>query len=145
MQNIKKLIDAKGVKPTLHRIKILEYLMTHENHPTVDRIYEDIVSSIPTISKTTVYNTLKIFVNKDIITELTITGSETHYDIKGDDHHHFYCTQCKKIFDIHSNCNYDCNLKKDIDGNRINTYQCYYKGICKNCLNKTKIKRSRES
>lgn len=136
MENIKNLISHKGVKPTFHRIKILEYLMSHENHPTVDRIFEDIVKSIPTISKTTVYNALKIFVDKDIITELTITGSETHYDIKDESHHHFYCTQCKEIYDIESNCNYDCNVKKKVDGNLINSYQCYYKGICKNCLKK---------
>ena len=137
MENIKNLFNNKGVKPTFHRIKILEYLMTHENHPTVDKIYEDIVQSIPTVSKTTVYNTLKIFVDKDIITELTITGSETHYDMKDDDHHHFYCTQCKKIYDIEPHCNHDCNMKKIIDGNLINSYQCYYKGICKNCLKKS--------
>ena len=134
MENIKNLINNKGVKPTFHRIKILEYLMAHKNHPTVDKIYEDIVKSIPTISKTTLYNTLKIFVDKGIITELTITGSETHYDMKHGDHHHFYCTQCKQIFDVHSNCSYDCNMKESVDGNRIDSYQCYYKGICKNCL-----------
>ncbi len=136
VENIKKFIDNKGVKATLHRIKILEYLMKAKNHPTVDKIYEDIVKIIPTISKTTVYNTLKIFLEKDMISELTITGSETHYDFNDHNHHHFYCKKCGKIYDIDSDCDYTCSLKDEIDGNIINSYQCYYKGICKNCLKK---------
>lgn len=139
MKNIKNLIENKGVKPTLHRIKILEYLQENMSHPTVDRIYEDIVKIIPTISKTTVYNTLKIFVEHEIITELTITGNETHYEMNHDNeqHHHFYCTQCKTIYDIESDCDHQCTKKTEIGGNKINSYQCYYRGICKECLKKT--------
>ena len=117
MNDIKKLIDNKGVKATLHRIKILEYLMKARNHPTVDKMYADIVKNIPTISKTTVYNTLKIFAEKNMVSELTITGSETHYDINDHDHHHFYCIECKNIYDIDSECNYACSEKNEIDGN----------------------------
>ncbi|MBN2280538.1 MAG: transcriptional repressor [Candidatus Marinimicrobia bacterium] len=138
MNNIKNLIDDKGVKPTYHRIKILEFLQNNKNHPTADKIYEEIVKYIPTISKTTVYNTLKIFVEKEIIEELTITGNETHYELTEDTgpHHHFYCTQCKTIFDIEAECNQECSKKNDIDGNKVQSYQCYYKGICCNCLRK---------
>jgi len=138
MENIKNLIDNKGVKPTYHRIKILEYLQDNMNHPTVDKIYEDIVKSIPTISKTTVYNTLKIFTEKEIILELTITGNETHFEMNddGNPHHHFYCTDCKTIYDLESECDYNCNTKTDIEGNKVQSYQCYYRGICKECLSK---------
>ena len=140
MENIKKVFQDKGVKPTYHRIKIMEYLANSKTHPTADKIYENIVRSIPTVSKTTVYNTLKIFVEKEMISELTITGSETHYDTLDEDHHHFYCMKCKQIYDMESACDYTCSKKEKIDGNEIHSYQCYYKGICKNCLKNTEEK-----
>ena len=37
------------------------------NHPTVETIYKELIDEIPTLSKTTVYNTLKQFVNILII------------------------------------------------------------------------------
>ena len=55
---IKNILSKNGIKPSLHRMKILDYLLKMKNHPTVDTIYKDISGDIPTLSKTTVYNTL---------------------------------------------------------------------------------------
>jgi len=136
MKNIKNLIDDKGVKPTYHRIKILEYLVKHENHPTVDIIYEDIISDIPTISKTTVYNTLNLFVEHNLIKALNVTGTETRYDADNDIHHHFLCKKCGGIYNVNAICNFDCEDQSIIDGNEIHEIQSYFKGICKHCLEK---------
>ena len=66
----KKLVDMKslqehliknGINPSFQRLKILEYLMNNDTHPTVDNIYNALIDIIPTISKTTIYNTLKLF------------------------------------------------------------------------------------
>jgi len=50
----------KDIKPSYQRIKIFEYLYHEMNHPTADVIFKNLVNDIPTLSKTTVYNTLKI-------------------------------------------------------------------------------------
>ena len=47
------------IKPSLQRMAIMEYLMSHLTYPTADSIFNDLYSLIPTLSKTTVYNTLK--------------------------------------------------------------------------------------
>lgn len=138
MKNIKKLIENKGVKPTFHRIKILEYLILHENHPTVDTIYEEIIKDIPTVSRTTVYNTLNLFVETNLIRSLNITGTETRYDAKTDSHHHFICKQCGAIYNIDIACSYACEEHQVIEGNEIHEVHSHFKGICKECLAKNK-------
>ena len=55
-------LEEHDVKPSVQRIAVMDYLMTHRTHPTVDEIYHALEKQIPTLSKTTVYNTLKLFV-----------------------------------------------------------------------------------
>ena len=118
----KELLEAKGLKPTYQRLRILEFLEEHQNHPTVEMIYEDLVKEIPTISKTTIYNTV------------TITGTETRYDVKEHPHHHLLCKSCGKIFDVEVHCPYEGQI--DIDGHRIDEKLGYFKGVCRECLEK---------
>lgn len=49
------------VKPSLQRIAIVEYLMENRIHPTADDIYHALCIQVPTLSKTTVYNTMRLF------------------------------------------------------------------------------------
>ena len=134
MKRSKEILVGKGLKPTFQRLRILEYLQKHNNHPTVEMIYEDLVREIPTISKTTIYNTLNALVEKGIVCAITITGTESRYDFKSFPHHHFLCRRCGKVIDIDTECPY---VKKgQIGGHKIEELHGYFKGICKECLRK---------
>ncbi len=136
MKRSKEILIGKGLKPTFQRLRILEYLQKHNNHPTVEMIYEYLVKEIPTISKTTIYNTLNALVEKGIVCAITITGTEIRYDFKTFPHHHFLCRRCGKVIDIDIECPY---VKKgQIDGHKIEELHGYFKGICKECLKKDK-------
>ena len=49
-----------NIKPSVQRIAIMDYLLKHQTHPCIDEIYMAVNKDIPTLSKTTVYNTLKL-------------------------------------------------------------------------------------
>ena len=135
MQGFQKILLSKGIKPTYQRLKILKYLQASRSHPTTDRIYQDLVKDMPTMSKTTVYNTLKIFADKNIVTPISITGTEIIYDLCGYQHHHFMCEKCGKIIDMRVICP---NLeKREINGNIIKELHGYFKGICAKCAKKS--------
>ena len=68
-----KYLQQYGIKPSLQRMAIMEYLMAHHIHPTVDDIYIALYQSMPTLSKTTIYNTLKIFVGRKAVTAISKT------------------------------------------------------------------------
>jgi Fur family peroxide stress response transcriptional regulator len=72
MQNIKETLKSKGIKPTIQRIRIYKYLTEHKTHPDVETIYNDLVKELPTISKTTIYNTLKEFAEKNLVLEIPL-------------------------------------------------------------------------
>ena len=51
-----------GIKPSVQRIQIMHYLMTHFTHPTVEEVHKALLPKVPTLSRTTVYNLLQLYV-----------------------------------------------------------------------------------
>ncbi|MCC7331385.1 MAG: transcriptional repressor [Flavobacteriales bacterium] len=98
--NIPNYLAEHDIKPSYQRIRIFEYLYQKMNHPTVDLIYKTLAPEIPTLSKTTVYNTLKLFVEKGITSTVTIEQNEVRYDALVEEHGHFKCNICGEIKDI---------------------------------------------
>ena len=133
-----KLLEENSIKITLQRLEILRYLDDHRTHPTADQIYSNLKEKNPSLSKTTVYNSLEIFKSRGIIQTLTISGSELRYDFKHSIHHHFLCKKCGKIIDIDSSCPHIEKIRGE--GYQIDEAHGYFKGICKECLQKEKVK-----
>lgn len=143
MKEVQRSLAAKGIKPTYQRLKILKYLEATKDHPTADRIYQDLVKDMPTISKTTVYNTLKALADKGIIVPVYITGTEVRYDLCGCNHHHFLCEKCRRIFDLEIICP---NLaRKEINGNIVKELHGYFKGICAECNKDQRFEKNKTS
>ena len=131
-----KILKENNLKVTPQRIKILKYLDCHRTHPTADEIYSNLKESIPSLSKTTVYNSLDTLREHGLIQTLSICGSEHRYDFNHEMHHHFYCKKCGKIVDINIKCPNIEKIKNE--GYRIDEVHGYFKGICKDCMNKEK-------
>ena len=128
------LLKNKSIQITPQRLEILRYLDKHRNHPTAYQIYTDLKKNNPSLSKTTVYNSLEILNKHNIINSISITGLESRYDIINEMHHHFMCKKCGRIIDIEITCP---NIKKIIEiGHKIEEVHGYFKGKCKECLEK---------
>ena len=134
------MFKENNLKITPQRLTILKYLDTHRMHPTADEIYSSLKKSIPSLSKTTVYNSLDILKKYGLIQALTICGSEHRYDIKHNMHHHFLCTNCGRIYDIEFKCPNVKEIRSEIEksGHCIGEVHGYFKGMCKDCLKKGK-------
>ncbi|MFN3966252.1 MAG: Fur family transcriptional regulator [Endomicrobiia bacterium] len=138
MKTIAKTLLEKGVKPTFHRVKIFEYLRNHRTHPDIEEIYKDLLEECPTISKTTIYNTLKMFIDKGLAVCITIKDKMC-FDGYIEAHQHFICQKCGNIYDINVSCPY-IKMQK-IDGHLIKEFCTYFRGICKSCLQKERKKK----
>lgn len=129
-----QILISHNIKPSIQRVEILNYLLDALNHPSVDTIYNELSQKIPTLSKTTIYNTIKLFLENGIVNEIVIEGKETRYDAIDTPHGHFKCKKCDKIFDFE----YDIDKikMKSLKDFEIQTVQFYIKGICKFCKGK---------
>lgn len=125
-------MEQSGVKPSMQRIAIMGYLMDNLTHPTADNVFNGLSSSIPTLSKTTVYNTLKLLARQGAILELTIDDKNVRYDANIFLHAHFRCKLCGSVYDLPVG-SFKAMTVKAIDGFTITERQLYYKGYCKRC------------
>lgn len=134
IDNVGTFLKEHEIKPSYQRIKIFEYLMHSKAHPHVDDIYRALIGEIPTLSKTTVYNTLSLFVEKGIIHMITIDGTEVRYDADLVEHGHFRCEVCGKVYDFDAEIlEIDTNLG---EGFTVHQKDLYFRGICPKCQTK---------
>lgn len=137
MEAYERLLEH-NIKPSMQRIAIMEYLMEHPIHPSADDIYTALSPSMPTLSKTTVYNTLKLFAGQGAVQMLTIDEKNTNFDADTSLHAHFLCRCCGRIYDLKFPEAVKQVEQQEMDGHLVTEVHYYYKGICKNCLSKDK-------
>lgn len=131
-KNLEQLLRKHDIKPSHHRIRVFQYLLEYKNHPTVDMIYQDLLKEIPTLSKTTLYNTLNLFVERGIVNMISIEENESRYDADISLHAHFKCTYCGQIYDIHLEL---ARLElSGLEQFEVSESQVYFKGICPICI-----------
>jgi Fur family ferric uptake transcriptional regulator/Fur family peroxide stress response transcriptional regulator len=121
-----------GIKPSLQRIAIMQYLMENLTHPNVDTIYNALHPTVPTLSKTTVYNTLKLFAEQGAALEINTDDRHVRYDADITPHAHFKCKRCGCMHDLPVSDTHFAGMKQ-INGFRITESQIYYKGYCPKC------------
>ncbi|MCP3933215.1 MAG: transcriptional repressor [Bacteroidetes bacterium] len=95
---IKDKISAYNLKCTSQRLSIYDMLLTLD-HPTVEDIYEAIKTDNPSISLSTVYNTLESFVVHDLIWKIKIPNGKMRYDARKEQHCHLYDRESTKLID----------------------------------------------
>ena len=134
MDNTSIHLSGYGIRPSVQRIAIMRYLLKNRTHPTVDEIFEALKDQIPTLSKTTVYNTLKLFVENGAALYIGIDEKNARFDGYVDPHAHFRCKKCGQIIDLPMDI--ENFLPNNFSGDIEETY-FYLKGICEDCKKKS--------
>jgi Fe2+ or Zn2+ uptake regulation protein len=132
MEKYVKILKEKGIKITPQRLEILRFLDTHHTHPTADEIYHVLKKKFPSLSKTTVYNTIQSLRDHGLLHSMSIDSHEARFDSVINPHHHLLCSACGNVIDIEIECPY--TRKKLAGGHRIDEVHGYFKGVCENCL-----------
>ena len=133
--NVYEYLLSYNIKPSVQRIAIMDYLLKHHTHPCIDEIYLALCKDIPTLSKTTVYNTLELFIEHGAARMLTIDERNACFDGDTSMHAHFQCKTCGKIYGIPMKTESEEADLLHKDGFQIEEIHHYYKGIYPECLN----------
>lgn len=135
--NTEQHLREHKIMPSVQRIRIFDTLLGTTEHPTVDTIYQSLAKEIPTLSKTTVYNTLKLFQKKGLVLVVNIEDHETRYDADTSFHGHFKCQSCGLVTDFA--ISEEDRKINSLKGFQVDESHFYLKGICKKCINKQSI------
>ncbi|MBT4094195.1 MAG: transcriptional repressor [Nitrospinaceae bacterium] len=131
IREISQQLQQCGIRASHQRILIYGYLLSHRIHPTVDTIYGEMSKTLPSLSRTTVYNTLKAFADHGLVSTITIEGNENRYDIDTSDHGHFKCSHCGHLYDFDIS---DENLQiTGLNGFTTKQRHIYFRGTCNRC------------
>ena len=131
------ILAEAGIRPSIQRIAVYSWLCEHPIHPDVETVYDALNPIYPTLSKTTVYNTLKLFEEKKIVQSIKIEDDKLRFDAEMKDHLHFKCIKCNGIFDVFEGTEVS-QLFNNIStmvpkGFSISKIQTNLWGICQNC------------
>lgn len=129
--NIADMLRDQGIQPSLQRIKIYQYLASTQDHPSADTLHARLLPEIPTLSRTTVYSTLDLFVRSGLALRLTVSETESRYDATMSDHAHCRCRECGTIIDL-SECA-PIQAPPLPPGWKSGPLHLYIEGLCPEC------------
>ena len=113
---------------------ILNIVQDTRTHPTADYVYEKARNELPNVSLGTVYRNLGQLVENNQLKSLNI-DSTIHYDAFLDDHQHFQCKSCNRVFDIELNTKDFVSQVESNTNHIIDGCQIHLVGICNDCQN----------
>ncbi|SFW32575.1 Fur family transcriptional regulator [Nitrosovibrio sp. Nv17] len=87
---------------TRQRNAILDVISEAGRPLSTQEIHETGRASVPSLSIATVYRTVKDLVAAGWILPVRLPGEADRYEMaRLDDHYHFKCSSCSRVFDIH--------------------------------------------
>ncbi|NLD10790.1 MAG: transcriptional repressor [Clostridiales bacterium] len=122
------------IRNSQQRKLIAGIMKDNYDHPTADEIYELSRIKEPAISRGTVYRNLNQLVEMGEISKLTMPVGPDHFDCREQNHYHFLCRKCHKVFD--TPLEYDDSLNVapgSMEGFRIEGHRLLLVGLCPQC------------
>jgi Fur family ferric uptake transcriptional regulator len=93
----------KGLKMTEQRRVISRVLSEASDHPDVEQVYRRAVEIDPHISIATVYRTMRLFEEANVIERLDFGDGRARYEEnRADHHHHLIDLQSGEVIEFHS-------------------------------------------
>src|SRR5438874_7174250 len=98
-QRVARLHRA-GLKATGPRMVILAALEQDNTHPTAEYLYDTLRRDHPSLSLSTVYQTLDVFLRTRLCRRVSRPGDRLRVDGTPQDHDHAICHRCGTIVDV---------------------------------------------
>jgi Fur family peroxide stress response transcriptional regulator len=109
------------------------------DHPSAQRVYDEVRRIHPTVSLATVYKTLQILTEHGLVQELDLPESQARFDSYVEPHINLVCKRCGNIQDFDDSAAREMVEKVAAKaeftrtGQRLDIY-----GVCKTCRSRNK-------
>lgn len=120
-------LRAAGIVPSAQRVAVAEYVLHTHDHPTADRVWTEVQSLAPAISRATVYNTLNLFVAKGLLRQCVLTAGSVVFDPNTEPHHHLVDEETGAIIDVPWDA-IEVSKVEGLPGFEVSDYQVVMRG-----------------
>ena len=100
MSDVSTLLEQHGIRPTQQRVRVAEILLAAPTHLTAEQLLASMREAPGRVSKATVYNTLKLFVERGLARQIHLDPDRCVYDSCMAPHHHFQNVDTGEMIDI---------------------------------------------
>ncbi len=115
------------IRPSAQRVAVASFVLKVDEHPSAERVLLGVQADFPMISRATVYNTLRLFVERGLLREVKIGSSSIVYDTNTERHHHLIDDETGQIYDIPWD-SVDIERVGELEGFEVREYQVVFKG-----------------
>ena len=139
INELKENLKEKGYKLTPQRRAIVDIIIEKEGqHLTAEEIYDEVKKRCPDIGLATVYRTVLLLEEVNVIYKLDLNDGCSRYELVHSDeehrHHHLVCNKCKRVYEVQD------DLLEELEERIEKTYKfkildhsVKFFGICSEC------------
>lgn len=133
-EQARALLSHQGRRMTKQRQAVLDVLRATDCHPDAYWVYEQVRRRIPNISLGTVYRSLGILCELNLVRELAYGDRHSRYDGNTSRHGHITCVRCRRIADVSVPLNGDLSQSAEAEsGFTVESVRIEFEGICPEC------------
>jgi len=93
-------IQTSNILLTQQRLSIARLLFSKLQHLSANQVLEQLSRNDNSPSQATVYNTLRLFLEKGLLSQVIMGPNKTFYDTNLSKHHHLYNTDTDTLKDV---------------------------------------------
>ncbi|WP_432665297.1 Fur family transcriptional regulator [Wukongibacter baidiensis] len=139
VDKLRDVLKEKGYKLTPQRRAILNTIINYQGHHlSSEEVYDFVKKDCPEIGLATVYRTLQLLDDLEIISKISFDDGCARYELNvhGDDHqhHHVICTKCGEVLEVEVDLLE--HLEDEIEKNygfEIRDHKVKFFGLCSKC------------
>ena len=141
-----QILREKGLKVTRQRLLVLEAMAScPKEHLTAEEIYELVKPGYPEIGLATVYRTVQLLLELELIDRISLDDGFIRYEIadarksEHHRHHHLICLKCGSVTAFQRDMleALETGVEAAL-GFRVTDHEVKLYGICRDCLEKEK-------
>ncbi|HAS73142.1 MAG TPA: transcriptional repressor [Clostridiales bacterium UBA8960] len=137
----KKKLKEAGYKLTPQRIAILNAIEENKGlHLNTEEIYDLVKQNNPEMGLATVYRTLQLLEQLEVVSSLNLEDGCVRYELYSDEgqhnHHHLICSNCGRIIEVEGDLldELEDKIESEYDFKILDNKLKFY-GVCSKCKN----------